>query len=562
METRVWNIAADPPESLLGNSDGLERVFTRLLYLRGIQGAKATEKFLNLSMSDMSDSMATPGMEAATEHIMHHIKAGKPIGVFGDFDVDGLTATAILTRSIREIGGNAMPYIPNRDQDGHGLSEKGIKAFKDTGINLIVTVDTGTNARDEIKLAKDSGIDVVVTDHHLPEGELPPALAIVNPCMAFPDRQDTPAGAGVAFKMAQALFDRAGKDIPNSHIQLCALGTVADSMPLKGENRIMVHAGLNYLKGTTHPGLKSLIKVSGAGKLSRITAETVSFYIAPRLNAPGRLGDAEPSLQLLLTEEKGEAEILSEKLEQMNATRRNISAEVEASARSQLESQTDAKIKFILCENTTPGILGPTAGRIAGETGCPTVAYTNQDGLIRASARSIPQFNIHRALEPLAELLLRFGGHAQAAGLTATPENFPKVRDSLEAAATLSQISSPWENILTADAEISLSELSDSLWRLITRMEPFGVGNPAPVFIARSLIPENVNTVGKDSAHLRMDLTQNGCRFNSIGFRMGSADLGSGKIDAAFSLKTDTWGNRARKQLHLHDIHPSQTQPI
>ena len=493
------------------------------------------------------------GMERAASKIFGTITRREPIGIFGDFDADGLTGAAILTRGIRELGGNAMPYIPVRERDGHGLTDTGIHAFKNAGIRLLITVDTGTNDRDKVALATRSGIEVIITDHHLPDGPLPESFATINPGLAGNGGGTILSGAGVALKVMQATFTLAGWEMPRPFFELAAIGTIADSMPLIDENRIIVSHGLANLTNTVHPGLKAMLdKIPGISKFSQITPETVAFYIGPRINAPGRLADSEPSLQLLTTNSQTEAHILAGTIEDLNTERRKLSAELEQVAIEALSKQHHQAVKFIQCIDYPIGLLGPLAGRVAEANDTPAVAYTISDGLVRASVRSRPQFDIHAALVKIKHLLAKFGGHHQAAGFTATATNLDEISVALNTLATHSLVyANSMPNKDVADAEVTLSKLTPRFWDAVMRFAPFGKGNPAPVFLARGLQVHSAQRLGNGNKHLRLLLSSNGDRpLEAIGFGLGNADFDN-KVDVLFSLRTDVWKGRSRNQLGL-----------
>ncbi len=553
---KSWQIAEAPsPEfSLNLNNSPLQPLVAHVLYNRGIRSDKQAYEFLHPLEAHFSDPMQIPGTSRSIERIFSEIRKGGPIGVFGDFDVDGLTGTAIMVHALRHIGGKVMPYIPHREHDGHGLSIKGIQAFRDAEVELIVTVDTGTTAHKEIGIAKDAGIDVIVTDHHLPDASLPPAYSIVNSTLSSEGSQTAFAGAGIAFKVSQALLKAAGQDFPSSLLSLSAIGTIADSVSLTNENRLIVSAGLHELEKTNHIGLRELIRrVRPNGTEKRLTAEFIAYQIVPRLNAPGRLGDAEPSLQLLITEDKQEAQILTSRIDALNIKRRQLSASVAEIAYKQMKEQEGSFIRVIECKGVPVGLLGPIAGRMAEEYGLPVIAYTTSEGLIRASARSIPELNIHEILNSAGSLLERSGGHSQAAGFTAKPENINAALEIMERCAAWAKLKDDEHSYISIDAEVSLDILTPSIWRQFSRMEPFGTDNPSPLLAARRVSINNVRSIG-NGQHIRLVLDQNGSRVGAIGFNLGDAYLGSGLVDIVFELRSDAWRGRTQYELGLKDI--------
>lgn len=563
---KKWNVAAPPPDGFhieLGDISPVLAhgpLINRLLYNRNIRSRSVARDFLNPSLDSFTDPYALPDMEIAAKRLLHAIKNGEHVGVFGDFDVDGLTATAIIVRTVEHLGGSALPYIPHRESDGHGLSMLAVKSFKEADVKLIVTVDTGSTAVDEVAAAKAVGIDTIITDHHLLDGELPDAIALVNPqsdAIAVPL-----TGAGVAFKLAQAIYSLADMDMPYELMSLAALGTIGDSAPLVGENRIITRFGLEELGRTRHPGLQALLELSrppSAG--GRPTTELVAFYISPRLNAPGRLGDAEPSLRILTTDSQEEASLLAARLDSANNERRRLSEEVWQSAKTQLNGDAtgDRSLLAVRCDGYPAGVLGPLAGRLAEEYRLPALAYTVTDGVARASMRSVPSFDVHAALTPLSESLVRFGGHAAAAGFTVEYDYLDPVLAELERSAAWSMMGHDPEPTIEIDAETRLADMGASMWDFVSAMEPFGKANSKPVFMSRNVAPTEVKTIGATGKHIRMMLEDDGRQVAAIGFNLGDARLGRGRVDVVYELRNDTWRGRVRKELGLLDIRPSRS---
>ncbi len=561
--SKKWKVAAPPPDGFHIDLGGVSPVLAhtpvinRLLYNRGIRSRSVAKTYLNPSPDGYTDPYALPDMEPAAGRLLRAIRKREHVGVFGDFDVDGLTGTAIITRTVEQLGGSALPFIPHREEDGHGLSMLAVKAFNEAGVGLIVTVDTGSTAVEEVAAASDLGIDTVITDHHLLDGELPGAVALVNPqsdVLAAPL-----TGSGVAFKLAQAVFALADEDMPFDLVTLAALGTIGDSAPLTGENRLITRFGLEELGRTQHPGLQALMDIArppSAG--GRPTTELISFYVSPRLNAPGRLGDAEPSLRLLTTSDREEASILAARLDAANNERRKLSEEVWKLAQSQLNGDgAEQNLLAVRCDGYPAGVLGPLAGRLSEQYGAPAVAYTVKDGRARASMRSVPGFDVHAALTPMSENLVRFGGHAAAAGFTVETGYLDAVLAELDRTAAWSLMGHDPEPVIDADAETKLGEMGASMWDFVSAMEPFGKGNAKPVFVSRGVRPVEVKTIGSTGKHLRMTLEDDGRRVGAIGFNLGDARLGNGLLDIVYELRSETWRGRVRKELGLLDVRPS-----
>jgi single-stranded-DNA-specific exonuclease len=433
-----------------------------------------------------------------------------------------------------------------------------VEAFAASGVRLIVTVDTGSTAVAEVAAANDAGIQTVITDHHLLDGVRPEAAALVNP-QAGAEEMTPLAGAGVAYKLAQALYAISGGDCPYDLLALAALGTIADSAPLIGENRLIVRLGLEELGRTRHPGLSALLDVSRPGQSSgRPDAELVSFYISPRLNAPGRLGDAEPSLRILTTSSHEEARVLAARLEAANNERRKLGEQLWRDVEKQLERQRGASMVTVRCDGYPAGMLGPLAGKLSEQYRLPAVAYSVTGGVARASMRSVPGFDVHAALSPVSETLTRFGGHAAAAGFMVDEGYVDAVLAELERQASWSLMGMDTEPVLEVDSETPLGDMGASLWDFVGAMEPFGQSNSKPVFVSRGVVPTEVKTIGAGGRHLRMKLEHEGRRVNAIGFGLGQAALGNGRVDVAYELRTDTWNGRIRKELGLLDIRSAQ----
>ena len=562
---RQWQITEPPPPGFRLDLGALGSgirgpLAARLLWNRGVRNDSDVADYFSSGLNDLLDPHGLPDMAAAVDRISRAIKGGETIGVFGDFDVDGLTGTAIVLRIVRKLGGKAVPYIPNRETEGHGLSVGAIDSFHDAGAMLITTVDTGSTAVDEIAYAKRLGIDTVVTDHHLIETERPDAVALVNPHTGDDgSAQVDYSGAGVAFKLAQALSDAAGYGIPTELLPLAALGTIADIVPLVSENRTLVREGLRLLGQTELPGLRALLDISRSpGTSGRPTAELISFYVAPRLNAPGRMGDAGPSLELLITDDGSEANALAERLDSDNTKRRTLSQEAWDHVADQFDVGSDDPIVAVNCDGFPMGLLGPLAGRLNELTGKPAVAYQVIDGFARASCRSNTVLDLHAALSTHAEEFERYGGHARAAGFSIRQERLADLLEDLRRRAAWGVLGAPALPVMHADAEVELEDLTVATWNFVASMEPFGEANREPVLVTYGALPLDVRTVGAGGRHLRVSFDADGRRVDSIGFGLGDRELGSGPVDILYQLRSEVWRGKTRRQLGLRDIRPSR----
>ncbi len=573
-----WDVRKSPPDGFRLETDGFAasldrsevgmagRLPSRLLYNRGIRTMADAQAFLSPALTDLNPPESLPDVEAAASRLCRAAEAGENIGICGDFDVDGLSGTAVLCDLITTLGGRPMPYIPHREQDGHGVARQAIAAFKDAGVRLMITVDTGTTAVDEITEAKSAGIDTIVTDHHVPgtnfethqRASLPPAVAIINPHLSGISDRAPLSGAGVAYKLALAACAYVGRTISDDAIALAALGTIADSAPLSGDNRIIVKFGLDQLGKTRHPGLRALLDHSRhRGNDGKPDTELVSFYIAPRLNSAGRLGDAGPSLRLLTTKDGDEAQALATRLDGLNTQRQRLGERAWQDVQPQIKALgMDAPLISVRCD-MPPGLLGPLAGKLCETYARPAIASTSFGGVVRASARSTSAFDIHAAVATQSRLLLRFGGHARAAGFSVKDEDLSTVIAQVTQLAAWSSISNPAEIELIADADARIEDLNSALWDFVELLSPFGEGNPAPVFLSRGVRPTQLKRMGADGKHVRMTVGAGGRQVDAIGFGFGDAVDGLDSVDIAYSLRKNLWNGRVRRELQLVAVRPA-----
>ena len=410
-------------------STGLPPVIAQVLYNRNITTVEEISSFLNGDSVQFHDPRLLPDMDRAVSRLVEAIDSGETVGVFGDFDVDGVTATAILTRGLERLGAKVAPYIPHRVDEGHGLNLEVVQALKQSGVSVLVTVDCGVTSHSEVSFAADLEMDVIITDHHTPTSTLPPALAIVDPKVpssTYPFDELT--GAGLAFKLVQGLYQRIEQPWPRELLALAAMGTVADLAPLQGENRSIVREGLKELQKSRNPGLLALYRHAGL-RPDSINSEAISFTIAPRLNAPGRLQHAISSYRLLTTTSDSDAESLAAKIEGFNLERRQNTEDGYETALPKVKA--DEPIILIADEAFSPGISGLVASRLVEKHYKPTVVMALDGNLVRASARSIPSFNIIAALEHCQDLFQRHGGHPMAAGFVMERKNLHLLEERL-----------------------------------------------------------------------------------------------------------------------------------
>ena len=537
----------------------------RLLATRGITSEADARLFLRPNLDQLHDPLLMADVEVAVDRILLAVERRERIAVHGDYDVDGVTATAIMYRIISLLGGDVIYYIPDRLSDGYGLNPEGVDRLKDAGSALIVTVDCGIKSAAAAERAKTLGVDLIITDHHQPESTLPSALAVINPhrqdC-GYPDKNL--AGVGVAFKLIQALCERTDHRhwLP-AVLKLVALGTIADVVLLRGENRVMVRLGLNeFSKGENSQGLQALIDSCSLTK-KRIGSYEVGFLLAPRINAAGRMATPDIAVKLLLAmrkEEQNEAKSLSEALARANTHRRREEADVFDAAIQLIKSEPedqDSNILIVWGANWHRGVIGIVASKLREKFNRPAIVFSVEADLAHGSARSIPGFNLLNAIEECGNLLEQFGGHSQAAGVVIRTENLDKLRKRLSVVVdgrlTREQMSQSFE----IDAGLRLSDISFSLMEELESLEPFGRGNAKPIFHVDSVKIVDGPYVLKDT-HLRMTVSQDGCRFQAMAWRAANriSEFRGGRSDLQLlvSLSTNSYRGKTSIQLDIADI--------
>lgn len=506
-------------------------------------------------------------MRDAVARLRRAIHSGETILVHGDYDVDGICATAISTRALTAMGARAIPFVPHRIRDGYDLSDAGIGAARAAGATLILTGDCGTVAHEAILRARRAGIEVIVTDHHTPSTSLPDAIAVVNPnrpdC-GYPERGL--AGAGVAYKLCCALAEEIG--FPEERLRplldLVAMATIADLAPLTGENRALVRWGLRILAQTRNLGLRALIRSAGLADAAEISAAQVGFVLAPRLNAVGRMGEAMLGVRLLLSDDAREAAEIAQLLEEENRVRRTVDGETLADALRIVDREFDpARDRGVVLarEGWHPGVIGIVASRVVERIHRPVVLIAlNGAGEARGSARSIPGFHLHDAIRDCAEHLVRFGGHRAAAGCSILPERIAAFRAAFDARARSVLEDDDLIPQLRVDLELSLAEADGELLRMLRHAGPFGMGNPTPVFAVRgAVLAGPPRLVGKN--HLKLVLSAGGTTLDAIGFgmaeRLGEAGGSGGRLDVAFRLEENRWNGNTRLQAKVADFRPA-----
>ena len=538
-----------PPEL---TSLGLPDRLLELLLDREIDTPQKIERYLHPKREDLYDPMLMQDMDKAVAVIRDALEKHEEITVFGDYDVDGVTATAILLTYLRKQGAQVDFYIPDRHGEGYGLNIAAVEQIA-THSKLLITVDCGITCAAEVARAKELGMRVIVTDHHQLGPQLPQCEAVLNPLLgSYPFRRL--CGAGVAFKLVQAM---GGTEAIEPLWELAALATIADIVPLMDENRVIVYYGLAAMAATQRPGLIALMESAGVDP-QKVTSSDVAFRMAPRINAGGRLALASRGVQLLTTRRMDTAREIAEELNQDNIRRRELEIEIFHQADEMTHQQIDFlnERAIVICgEGWNPGVIGLAASRLVEKYKWPTILLSKDGDVCVGSARSIPGVNIHDAMSTCRDLFVRFGGHAQAAGLTIEAKNVPEFRRRLSEA--IREQAAPEAFIPTEeyDLELELSEMTEEFVDAFSAMQPTGFGNPAPVFCVRGVHTTDVRTIGKDGAHLRLRLAQGSEMRPAIGFRMGerAADLPE-VIEAIVTLSINVWQDKRNVQCELRQM--------
>ncbi|HVX40179.1 MAG TPA: single-stranded-DNA-specific exonuclease RecJ [Gemmatimonadaceae bacterium] len=532
----------------------------RLLATRGLAAPDEAKAYLRPRMDQLHEPNCLADLDRAVERLVHALRENEIILVHGDYDVDGICSTTLTVRTLRALGGRAIPFIPRRLEDGYDLTAAGVRAAREAGASLVVTCDCGTSAFGPVAELQAAGIDVIITDHHLPGGPLPPAFAILNPkrpgCSS-PDKDL--AAVGVAFKLALALTRAVGgnENVVYGMLDLVALATIADVAPLRGENRVLVRYGLKLLNDTQRPGLRAMIRASGLeGK--PLTAGRVGFILAPRLNAAGRLGSALRGVELLMAPSDQAANPIARELEELNARRQELDRATLERARELVLAMDLANTFGIVVaeQGWHAGVIGIVASRLVEEFGRPTVLIALDGAEGKGSGRSITPFDLHSGLKECSDLLLRFGGHRSAAGVTIAAERVAEFAARFNAVAAARLTPDDLVPELRVDLELPLEQADEELEALLRHVEPCGVGNPSPLFVARGVtVAAPPRAIGKDG--LKVLVEANGRQLVAIGWgmapRIRELDVGAA-IDIAYRLERDEWNGESRLQARLADF--------
>jgi len=546
-----WLLPSTDPRDVAALSSALRiaQPAAGILVHRGLGDPAAARRFLQPSLDELHDPLTMRDMPRAVARLREAIREGQKILIYGDYDVDGTTSVVLLTKAIELAGGASSYYVPNRLKDGYGMRPEVVEAAAAEGVRLIVSVDTGIRAAEVVRRANELAVDVIVTDHHLPETELPPALAVLNP-----NRPDCPypeknlCGAGVAFKLAQALLAtlpwpaEKARRVCESFLKLVAIATVADVVPLTGENRIMVKHGLDGLGAVRNAGLRALLDVAGFPGNTVPTARQVAFQIAPRLNAAGRMDTAMAVIELFLTGDPARARELAQQLDGQNAERRQVEDEIRDTCERQAVDESSAALVYY-DENWHRGVLGIVASRLVERLHRPVfvLGRNPEDGLAQGSGRSIPAFHLLEAMEAMPDLFVRFGGHQYAAGVTLEAARIDEFRQRFNAYAAARLSPEDFLPRMDVDAVVELGDLADAAVQEVLALAPFGHGNPPPLVAALDVEVASQPVVMKEK-HLRVTMRQNGraLALKAWNFAGRAGEMAPGaRVDITFTLEED-----------------------
>jgi len=559
---RTWREReADPAALEVLSRAGFPPLTARLIANRGIVDLESARSYLTPTLNNLHDPQLLSGVAESAERLQLALERGERVCVHGDYDVDGVTSTALLISFFRAVGIDCFHYIPKRLSEGYGLSEQGVRAAVDRGAAILITVDCGITALNEALLCRELGIDLIVTDHHTPPERLPDAFAIINPLLPecrYPFK--SLAGVGVAFHLLIALraslraAGRFGSGQPDlrDYLDLVALGTIADVVPLLGVNRILVSYGLKQLSSSPRPGIRALKEV--AGVTGEVGCGAVGFRLAPRINAAGRLEDASLGLELLLTGDAAKAREIAQALDDANAERQALERATLEEARSMLEEGACRGRKSIVLgsELWHPGVIGIVASRIAELFHRPVILFAFEDGTGRGSGRSISRFHLLDAIKSCAGHLLRYGGHSHAAGLSIAQEELERFALKFDEAASSALDEAALVPSLAYDAELGPRELNEALVEELERMRPFGMANPEPLFLVRGASVASSRVL--KGGHLKLQLSLGGRSFDAIGFGLADKEPAGGRVDLLCTPGINVWNGKSSLQLTVKDL--------
>ncbi len=567
-----WEVLPPPPPKHLTSFPDLAPLVVQLLYNRNMRTKDEVEAFLSRSYA-LDDPFRLKGMNEAVTRLRQAIRAGEAIAVYGDYDADGVAATALLVPTLHALGAaRVTPYIPNRMEEGYGLNKPALAELARQGVTVVVTVDCGVRSVDEAEYAKALGLDLIITDHHAVGTKLPPAIAVVNPRR---DDNRYPfkffAGVGLAFKLAQALL-RAQSQVPLSKVaalpqeeallDLVALGTVADLAPLIGENRALVSEGIKRLNEAHRAGVAAMMKEAGL-EPGQVDAGKIGFVLAPRLNAAGRLDEALASYNLLTTDSVGQASALAEQVGAQNRERQQLMNTMVEQAREEVRSLGEERLYVLASTAYLAGIAGLVASRITEEFYRPTLVIAVEEEESRGSGRSILGFHVTRALDECGDLLVRHGGHAAAAGFTIRNDNIDAFRERMLGIAERELVEEDFVPVLRIDAALPLAEATWENLSLVESLAPFGIGNPKPTFVSQNVQVRECRSIGRDGTSLKLKLTDGVAIWDAFAFRQGlQPEQVPDRIDVVYTMQSDVWNNQRRMRLLVEDLRAARGEML
>jgi single-stranded-DNA-specific exonuclease len=564
MHNKRWVIAPTITPQASESLSAFLPILKQILFNRGMGTDAEARAFLKAQSNFNTDPLQLIGMQTAVDRIRFAMEHNEPVAIYGDYDVDGVTATALLVEALQKLGASVRGYIPNRFDEGYGLNKDALDSLKADGVRLVITVDCGIRSPDEALHAKTIGLDLIISDHHHPDGDsLPPALAVINPKQhgdPYPDKDL--AGVGIAYKIAEALAGIQQSAVSfqlTDLLDLVALGTVADLAPLVGENRVLVRRGLKQISETKRQGLYSLAGIAQI-KIDKITAGNIGFMLGPRLNASGRLESALASFELLTTTDFMRAGQLAQQLDVQNRHRQSITKSMQQQAEEiALRDDPEGFLLFAAHEEFNPGVVGLAASRLTEVYYRPSVVAAKGAEETRGSCRSIPEFHITDALDQCRDLLVRHGGHAAAAGFTVKNGNLPELISRLKAIAKDQLDGKDLRQTLTADMEVPLADMNFGVLKHLAYLEPTGYGNPDAIFVSRGVKIRTFRAVGAEGRHLKLTLEDGpGLTYDAIGFRLGGmAKSLPPRLDVMYTLEANEYNGRTSLQLNLKDVKPA-----
>jgi single-stranded-DNA-specific exonuclease len=554
-EHKKWRLRVQYEEVQIERLESFTPLEAKLLLARGLQDPEIASSFIDTDTFTLENPFDILGMDIAVDRIIKALDSNQRIVVYGDYDADGVTATALLSTGLKDLGADVSTYIPDRFKEGYGLNDKAVEKIASGGSSLLITVDCGIRAVDEVGRAVEMGMDVIITDHHKVGDVLPPAVVILDPHQDGDlSKNKNLAGVGMAFKLLHGVMTRKGRGVPVEFLDYVAIGSVADMVNLTGENRFLVREGLKRINLGERPGMNGLIDICGY-RFGEIDAMKIAFGLGPRINAAGRIASANIALDLLISKDDDLARQRAIELDGLNKTRQELTAKTQKQVRDEIDKDNLPPIILAAASEYHEGILGLTASRIVDEFYRPTIIGRKGDEFTRASARSIPEFSIIGALQRCSHLLVRFGGHDAAAGFTVRNDVLKELHHEIvqiakEELAGLDLIPS-----LSFDAYASFSDLDWDLLHFQDKLEPFGSGNPAPSYCTKNVRIQNRRRVGSDGAHLKITLVQDNRFFDAIAFRLGNrCDSLEDNVDVLFRLERNVFRGSESLQLNVLDV--------